>query len=102
MNNSKKSLLMSSISLLLCISMFIGSTFAWFTDSASSAGNKIQSGILKLDVELLDKETQEWHSIKDTQEPLFNYDKWEPGYTVENILKIENEGNLALKWVAKF
>ena len=102
MNNSKKSLLMSSISLLLCISMFIGSTFAWFTDSASSAGNKIHSGILKLDVELLDKETQKWHSIKDTQEPLFNYDKWEPGYMDAKVFKIQNEGNLALKWVTKF
>lgn len=102
MNNSKKSLLMSSISLLLCISMFIGSTFAWFTDSASSAGNKIHSGILKLDVELLDKATGEWNSLKNTQEPLFNYDKWEPGYMDAKVFKIQNEGNLALKWVTKF
>ena len=102
MNNSKKSLLMSSISLLLCISMFIGSTFAWFTDSASSAGNKIHAGTLKLDVELLDKATGEWNSLKNMQEPIFNYDKWEPGYMDAKVFKIENEGNLALKWVAKF
>lgn len=102
MNNSKKSLLMSSISLLLCISMFIGSTFAWFTDSASSAGNKIHSGILKLDVELLDKATGEWNSIKGKQDPLFNYDKWEPGFMDAKVFKIQNEGNLALKWVTKF
>ncbi len=102
MNNSKKSLLMSSISLLLCISMFIGSTFAWFTDSASSAGNKIHSGILKLDVELLDKATGEWSSLKEKKEPIFNYDKWEPGYMDAKVFKIQNEGNLALKWVTKF
>ena len=27
---------------------------------------------------------------------------WEPGYTDVKILKIENEGSLALKWMAKF
>ena len=102
MNKTKKSLLMSAISLLLCISMLIGSTFAWFTDSVSSAGNKIQSGTLKVDLELLDKETGKWNSLKESQAPIFNYDKWEPGYIDTKVLKVENEGNLALKWVAKF
>ena len=102
MNKTKKSLLMSAISLLLCISMLIGSTFAWFTDSVSSAGNKIQSGTLKVDLELLDKETGKWNSLKKSQAPIFNYDKWEPGYVDTKVLKVENEGNLALKWVAKF
>ena len=102
MNNTKKSLWMSGISLLLCISMLIGSTFAWFTDSVSSASNKIQSGTLQLDVELLDKGTGVWTSLKAKQEPIFNYDKWEPGYMDAKVFKVENEGNLALKWVAKF
>ena len=101
MNKTKKSLLMSAISLLLCISMLLGSTFAWFTDQVNSAGNKIQSGTLKIDLELLDKETGKWNSLKKTSAPLFDYEKWEPGYTETKILKVENEGNLALKWVTK-
>jgi predicted ribosomally synthesized peptide with SipW-like signal peptide len=45
--------------------MLIGSTFAWFTDSVTSAGNKIQSGTLKVDLELLDKEIPRLrHKIK--------------------------------------
>lgn len=102
MTKTKKSMLMSTISLFLCISMLIGSTFAWFTDSVTSAGNKIQSGTLKVDLELLDKETDEWKSLKETQAPIFNYDKWEPGYMDIKVFKVENEGNLALTWVAKF
>ena len=102
MTKTKKSLLMSALSLLLCISMLIGSTFAWFTDSVTSAVNKIQSGTLKVDLELLDKETGKWNSLKESQAPIFNYDKWEPGYIDTKVLKVENEGNLALKWVAKF
>ena len=102
MKQTKKSLLLSVISLLICISMFIGSTFAWFTDSVESAGNKIQSGTLKVDIELLDKKTGKWNSLKETKAPIFDYDKWEPGYIDTKVLKVENEGNLALKWVAKF
>ena len=102
MKQTKKSLLFSALALLLSVSMLIGSTFAWFTDSVTSFANKIQSGTLKVDLELLDKETGEWNSLKATQAPIFDYDKWEPGYVDTKILKVENEGNLALKWVAKF
>ncbi len=99
--NTKKMLLMSALSLLMCVSMLIGSTFAWFTDSVTSAGNKIQAGTLKIDLELLDKEDG-WASIKESKAPIFNYDLWEPGYTDVKVLKVENEGSLALKWMAKF
>ena len=102
MKQTKKTLVTSVISLLLCIAMLLGSTFAWFTDSVSSLGNKIQAGFLQIDLELLDKASGQWHSLKETQEPIFNYDKWEPGYVDVKILKIENEGNLALKWISKF
>ena len=99
--NTRRALLMCALSVVLCVSMLIGSTFAWFTDSVTTSGNKIQAGTLKLDLELLDKESGEWNSIKEEQTALFNYDKWEPGYTETKVLKVENEGNLALKWYAK-
>lgn len=100
-NTTKRALLLSALSLLMCVTMLVGSTFAWFTDSVTSAGNKIQSGSLKLDLSLLD-ENGSWNSIKENQEPIFSYEKWEPGYTDVKILKIENQGNLALKWYAQF
>ena len=97
----KHALLMSALAIIMCVSMLVGSTFAWFTDSVTSVGNKIQSGTLKLDLEVLD-ENGNWNSIKNDQTPLFNYEKWEPGYTEFKILKVVNEGSLALKWYAKF
>lgn len=48
--NTKKALLTNVLSLMMCVTMLIGSTFAWFTDTASTNVNKIQSG--KLDVTL--------------------------------------------------
>ena len=47
---SKRALLTSALSLLLCCTMLIGTTWAWFTDSVTSAGNKIQSGTLQVDL----------------------------------------------------
>ena len=99
---TKRSLLKSALALLLCFAMLLGSTFAWFTDVVKSGGNKIVSGTLKVDLELLDKDTNEWNSIKEDEDPLFSNMTWEPGFTDVKVLKVENEGNLALKWKAVF
>lgn len=56
MNNkktTKRALLSSVMAIVLCLAMLIGTTFAWFTDSASTAVNKIQAGTL--DVDIVDK-----------------------------------------------
>ncbi|MBQ8268129.1 MAG: hypothetical protein IJZ24_00420 [Clostridia bacterium] len=100
--STKHALIMSVMALFLCFTMLLGTTFAWFTDSVTSAGNKIMSGTLKVDLELLDKDSGTWNSIKEDKTALFNNDKWEPGYTEVKMLKVENEGTLALKWKAKF
>ena len=96
--STKQALIMSVLALLMCVSMLVGSTMAWFTDSVTSTGNKIQAGTLKLDLELYNGTAYE--SIKESKKAIFDYDKWEPGYTDVKLLKIENEGTLALKWYA--
>ena len=98
--STKRAFLMSILSLVMCVSMLVGSTFAWFTDSVTSVGNKIQAGTLKIDLELLEEDGS-WTSIKESKEAIFDYENWEPGYTEVKIFRVTNEGNLALKWVAK-
>lgn len=101
-HSTKQSLIASILVLCLCFTSLIGTTFAWFTDSVTSSGNKIVSGTLKVDLELLDKETSTWSSVKENNDPIFTYQNWEPGYVDAKVLKVENEGTLALKWKAKF
>ena len=95
--NSKKALLSSAFALVLSIAMLIGTTFAWFTDTASTGINKIQAG--NLDVKLMystDMET--WKEATSTTQ-LFNDDAlWEPGHTELVYLKVVNAGKLALKY----
>ena len=100
--STKRALFLSLFAIIMCILVLTGTTFAWFTDSVTSSGNKIQAGTLKVDLELLDKESGNWNSIKADKASLFNNTKWEPGRTEVKVLKIENEGTLALKWLAKF
>ena len=49
--NTKRSLLLSVLALILCCALLAGTTLAWFTDTASSGVNKIQAG--NLDIEVL-------------------------------------------------
>ena len=98
--NTRHALLTSLMALLLCFTMLLGTTYAWFTDSVTSTGNKIQAGTLKIDLELYDVDTGAFASIKESKAPIFDYELWEPGYTDVKLLKVENKGSLALKWKA--
>lgn len=106
MKNLRKTFFGSVVSLLICFTMLLGTTFAWFTDTVSSTGNKIMSG--NLDIELYQyvhdeaTDTWSWKNISDVTDPLFDYNLWEPGYTEYVVLKVVNNGNLALKWKATF
>lgn len=45
---TKRALVSSVLAIVLCLAMLIGTTFAWFTDTASTGVNKIQAGNLAL------------------------------------------------------
>jgi predicted ribosomally synthesized peptide with SipW-like signal peptide len=94
--NTKHALLLSLLTILLCMSMLIGSTYAWFTDTHTSTGNVIKSGKLEFAFEKWDG--TKW--VDATTDPIFEYSLWEPGYTQIVNLRVRNTGNLALKWQA--
>ena len=100
-NSTKRSLLASVLALVMCVSMLVGTTFAWFTDTASTGVNKIQAGTL--DVQLLDEQgntlegkTLSWKKAAGHENEAV---LWEPGCTYElQPIVIKNAGNLALKY----
>lgn len=102
--NTKRSLLTSALAMLTCLTMLIGTTFAWFTDTATTAVNKIQSGTLKLSLEYWNgndwvNANNETLSFKKAAGHEAEEVLWEPGCTYElPKLRISNEGNLALKY----
>lgn len=102
--NTKHALLMSVIALILCCSMLVGTTFAWFTDSVVSGNNAIVAG--NLDVELFYSKTKDFSAQDkvDGQTVLFT-DKdgneikhWEPGVIAYSNFQVANVGSLALTY----
>ena len=105
--STKRALITSVLSILMCVAMLIGTTFAWFTDSASTAVNKIQAGTLDVALEMKDVQDN-WVSAEgktlqfkvNGQIPAAGTQiLWEPGCTYElPELRVVNKGNLALKY----
>ena len=116
---TKRALLTSILAICLCLVMLIGSTFAWFTDTASTGVNKIVSGNLKVDIvkpeanaegkytslegEKLAWTQQQVKGESDDEMELKPVEAgkplWEPGVRfLTQGFKIQNKGNLALKW----
>ena len=99
-NATKRALIMSALAILACVSMLVGSTFAWFTDNVTSAGNVIQSGIL--DVDLVDAQNASMAGqiieFKTVDNRAQDEILWEPGCTYETeSLFFVKKGNMALK-----
>ena len=111
LKSKKSALLMSFTSLLLCFAMLAGSTFAWFTDTATTGVNKIQSGTLDVGLEMAtewyeDGTVKTWTNAEGETLTFKTKDGrpadeifWEPGCTYKlPELRIVNNGNLALKY----
>ena len=92
----RRSLIVSATALVLTVTMLIGTTFAWFTDSVTSGKNKIQAGNLKVDVQYSTDFTT-WNTLQSATN-LFTSNEWEPGHTKVVYLKVTNAGSLALDY----
>ena len=117
MNNkraTKRALLTSVMALVMCVVMLVGTTFAWFTDTASTGVNKIQAGNLDVALEMAVGKKDSGETIWENAEgktlqfkkaagaPADEQVLWEPGCTYElPELRVVNKGNLALKYIIK-
>lgn len=109
----KKALWGSVTSLILCMMMLVGTTFAWFTSTASTGVNTVQAGQLEVQMSYAHEknpsdgtdrawgevkpETNLFKTISDgtTENPS---DDWQPGTAKYVQLKVQNSGNLDLKY----
>ncbi len=93
--------------MVICVSMLIGSTFAWFTDSATANVNTIQAGNLDVALEMKDNDGN-WVTAENKTLQFLVDGKipevgtkilWEPGCTYSlPELRVVNGGDLALKY----
>ena len=104
---TKRALLTSIMALAMCVVMLVGTTFAWFTDTASTSVNKIQAGNLDIELQMKDAKGN-WINAEGETLPFLVEGKipdvgtqifWEPGctYYVPEV-RVLNKGNLAVKF----
>ena len=102
---TKRALLTSITALVMCVVMLAGTTFAWFTDTASTNVNKIQAGNLDVALEMLDGTnwvTAEGKTLEFKKAGAATSGEkvlWEPGaeYKLPE-LRVVNNGNLNIKY----
>ena len=107
MANTKRALLTSALAIVACVAMLIGSTFAWFTDTASTGVNKIQAGNLKIELQMKDANNN-WVNAEGKTLPFLVKGEipaegtqilWEPGCTYYvPAVRVLNKGNLAVRF----
>lgn len=98
---TKRALLTSVLALVLSLAMLAGTTFAWFTDTASTGVNRIVSGNLDVGLKYwgVGEDGKKTWLTAENSEDLFDKNAlWEPGYTQIVYLKVKNNGNLALTY----
>lgn len=99
--SAKQPLVLSILSLCLCISMLLGITYAWFVDNVTSANNIIKSGSLDIEIEYAKGENgtlSEWKKVSGSSSIFEPNTYWEPGRTEVIYFKVANHGTLDLRY----
>ncbi len=94
----------SLLSLLMCVSMLVGTTYAWFTDTATATVSPVQTGTLGITLEKSTDGGVVWQTAENSQldfvAPEGGAVVWEPGASYSlPLLRVRNSGDLAAKFV---
>ncbi len=99
---TKKALFSSVLILLLCFTILLGSTYAWFTDAVSTAQNKIVVGNLDIELHFSRHSTTsagfDWNMVDSNTNIFDDSALWEPGHVEIAYLWAKNAGTLALEF----
>lgn len=107
MRKTRTPLLTTLLMFILCTTILVGATTAYFTETVQVSGNVVQSGNLKAEMYWTDSlvpgennEIQWIDASKETADDtaIFSYEQWEPGFTAVRFLQIRNAGRLAFQY----
>lgn len=97
--STMRALLTGVLAMLICLTMLVGATFAWFTAGVSSSRNRIISG--NLDMELSFKASlneKYWKIVGEDTELFPDAAIWIPTHTEVIYFRVQNKGTLAFKY----
>lgn len=108
---TKRNIAICGLTLVMCVSLLAGVTFAWFTDSITNSGNTISSGDLKINAYAYDlgeggesytiNETvysfeadENRQNLKEDNKAVITEENWYPGQSSAKMFTVENVGSL--------
>ncbi len=100
--------LTSLLCMVLCVAMFLGTSYAWFTSEVVNTGNEIYIGVLDVELQKLDKENNnEWDSLSEIENEanknhLYSGTEFAPGQTSLETLRVTNNGTLPFDYILTF
>lgn len=109
---TKRNIAICGLTLVMCVSLLAGVTFAWFTDSITNSGNTISSGDLKINAYAYDlgeggesytinetaysfESDENRQNLKEDNKAVITEENWYPGQSSAKMFTVENVGSLA-------
>ncbi|MBO4933689.1 MAG: hypothetical protein J5441_00760 [Clostridia bacterium] len=100
--SAKRAFISSVLSVILCFTMLVGTTFAWYNDSVTSDRNKIVAGSLEMVLEhyvpATETEEAKWETVSGTTKVFADSLTFEPGAAQVAYVRVKNAGDLAFKY----
>ncbi len=94
---TKRAFTASVVSLVVCLFMLSGTTFAWFADSVTSGKNRIEAGYTDFEVKkyVPDSASEDPYTGEvNAETEVFSKEEWNPGDVRAAYYEITNTGNL--------
>ena len=99
MKTVKRSIIICALTLLMCVSLLVGVTFAWFTDTITNSGNIITAGNIAVEWKYREAQSDSQYADVTENTALFSdADLWQPGYSKSFEFKVGNIGSLPFDW----
>ena len=95
--NMRRALISSIVAIVLCFAMLVGTTYAWFTDTAAAGVNTLKSGKLDMVLEYTTDFTT-WTEVTPETKLFPENALFEPGYALVAYVRVKNNGNLWFKY----
>lgn len=92
-----RSLVLVLMMIVLCATIIVGSTMAYYTDEVPASENLVTSGDLEVKFEWADKLGEEWQDAASAG-PIFNQTHWEPNFTTVKYIQVSNTGDMPFQY----
>lgn len=92
--------------MLVCFALLIGTTVAWFTDNVTSGRNRVEAGVLDVELYFQNADGSDpaamndaaWQNVETADRVIPEDRLYEPNYTSITFFKVVNGGDVALRY----